>query len=155
MKRLLSALFLLGCAETPPIIEGPSPSELPPAPPSARLDAARPPPGKLYRDDVERAVDAGLGQFLQKVSVEAQLRDGKFNGWIVRGLYPPDFWAGIDLRPGDVVTSVNGKPIERDTDAYSAFQSLKTAPRLDIAASRDGAPHPLGFEIVPRPTRPN
>lgn len=153
VKRLLIVLCALGCAETPPRVEGPAPAELaaaPPAPATVRpLDQA--PPGKLFREDVDAIVDAGLGQFLQHVSVDAQLRDGKFTGWIVRGLYPPDYWSGVDLMPGDVITQINGKSIERDTEAFAVFQSLKMAPKLTVSALRAGAPHPLSYDIVPRP----
>jgi type II secretory pathway component PulC len=100
---------------------------------------------------VNATVDAGFPQFLQKVRVEPELVDGKFAGWIVRGLNPPEFWAGVDLEPGDVVTQVNGKPIERETEAFAVFQGLKTARRLQVSALRQGMPHPLDYEIVDRP----
>ena len=96
-------------------------------------------------------VERGFPQFLQKIQVEANVRDGKFAGWLVRALYPQDFWADVDLQPGDVVTQVNGLPIERETQAYDAFQGLKTAPRLVVSYVRDGTPRTLTFEIVPRP----
>jgi general secretion pathway protein C len=128
---------------------------LPPAPAEAVVQSERPPPGKLYRDDVTGLVDRGFPQFLQQIQVEANVRDGKFAGWLVRALYPQDFWADVDLQPGDVVTQVNGLPIERETQAYDAFQALKTAPRLVVSYVRDGAPRSLSFEIVPRPASVN
>jgi len=144
-------LFCASCGGTP-VIEGPAPALLPPPPaPEATLPPNRPPRGKLYRDDVQAAVDQGFPQFLQKVQVEANVRDGKFAGWLVRALYPQDFWADVDLQPGDIVTQVNGLPIERETQAYDAFQSLKTAPRLVVSYVRDGAPRTLAFDIIPRP----
>ncbi|HET9957794.1 MAG TPA: hypothetical protein VFQ61_25020 [Polyangiaceae bacterium] len=97
------------------------------------------------------AVDQGVPAFLQKVQVEASVRDGKFVGWQVRGLFPPADWQGIDLQPGDVITAVNGKSIERETDAYDVFVSLKTAPRLEVSVLRGAEPRRLTFEIVPRP----
>lgn len=115
------------------------------------ITSERPPPGKLYRDDVQRVVERGFPRFLQTVEVSANVRDGKFAGWVVRALYPMDFWAGVDLQPGDVVTKVNGLPVERETQAYDAFQGLKTAPRLVVSYVRDGAPRTLSFDIVERP----
>jgi S1-C subfamily serine protease len=96
-------------------------------------------------------VERGFPQFLQKVEVSADVRDGKFAGWVVRALYPMDFWAGVDLQPGDVVTKVNGLPVERETQAYDVFQALKSAPRLVVSYVRDGTPRTLSFEIVERP----
>ena len=155
-----AALFPLlilttNCAGTP-ILEGPAPALLPPPlAPEGTLPSNRPPRGKLYRDDVQAAVARGVPDFLQKVRVQASVRDGKFAGWLVRALYPRDFWAGVDLQPGDIVTLVNGLPIERETQAYDAFQALKTAPSLVVNYVRDGAPRTLAFEIVPRPAGTN
>jgi S1-C subfamily serine protease len=146
---LLAAVALWGCSSAP-VLEGPSPALLPP-PPSKVASGSRPPPGKLYRDEVVHAVDAGFPRFLQKIEVEAKIDDGRFAGWIVRALYPREFWADVDLAPGDVVTSVNGLPIERETQAYDVFQSLKQAPRLVVSYTRKGEPRSLTFEIVQRP----
>jgi hypothetical protein len=147
-------LFSASCGGTP-VIEGPAPALLPPPPtPEASLPSNRPPAGKLYRDDVQAVVDRGFPQFLQKVQVEASVRDGKFAGWLVRALYPQDFWADVDLQPGDIVTQVNGLPIERETQAYDAFQALKTAPRLVVSYIRDGAARTLAFDIIARPASP-
>lgn len=128
---------------------------LPPPPAEPVVQSDRPPPGKLYRDDVTSVVERGFPRFLQQIQVEANVRDGKFAGWLVRALYPQDFWADVDLQAGDVVTQVNGLPIERETQAYDAFQGLKTAPRLVVNYVRNGAPRTLSFEIIERPIGAN
>jgi type II secretory pathway component PulC len=58
----------------------------------------------------------------------------------------------VDLREGDVVTRVNGLPIERETEAFSAFQGLKQAKELTVALERDGQAKKLRFPIVERKT---
>lgn len=121
-----------------------------PPPPAVPPPPVRAPEGKLYRDDVARTVDRGFGVFLQKIKVEANVRDGKFAGWIVRALYPRDFWDGVDLQAGDVVTYVNDKPIERDNQAFEVFQSLKAAPRLRVRYLRAGEARTLDYEIIER-----
>jgi type II secretory pathway component PulC len=120
--------------------------------------AQRPPAGTLWRHEVNAVVDGGLGRFLQFLFARlevAPLLDGRerFVGWEVVRLHPARFWEGIDLREGDVVTSVNGKPIERDTQAYDAFQSLKTADELVIALLRRGERMELVFKIAVQPGR--
>lgn len=148
---LVVACGLAGCGSAHPRLEGPAPELLPPEP-AVTPPSARAPAGKLYQQDVVELVDAGFPQFLQRVEVEAHVRDGKFVGWTVLALYPPDFWSSVDLRAGDVVTAVNGKPIERETQAYDAFQSLKSAPRLVVTYLRAGRPLELSFDIIQRPT---
>ena len=54
-------------------------------------------------------------------------------------------------RASDVVTSINGMPIERDTQAYEAMVSLKKASELRVAYLRGGEERVLVMKIVPRP----
>lgn len=119
--------------------EAPAPK---PAPPPSR------PSGELARAEVVKFVDAGFWKFLQQVEVEPNLDDGRFRGWIIVALRPPAFWEGVDLAPGDVVTSVNDKPIERETEAFDAFQALKTAPALHVSYVRKGAERRISYQIA-------
>ncbi|HEX5097952.1 MAG TPA: hypothetical protein VFV94_00560 [Polyangiaceae bacterium] len=102
----------------------------------------------LRRGDVVTVVDAGFGTFLERVQVEPSLDAGRFRGWTIVELTPPGFWEAVDLKPGDIVTSVNGMPIEREMDAWAAFQSLKTAREIDVSYYRAGAERKLAYRIV-------
>ena len=64
-----------------------------------------------------------------------------------------DFWQGIDLKAGDVVVSVNGMPIEHETQAYEAFQALKKASELRVKIVRGGRDRDLTFRIIDAPDR--
>jgi S1-C subfamily serine protease len=52
---------------------------------------------------------------------------------------------------GDVVTRVNGMPIERETEAYDAFQALRTAGEVRVSLLRGGVPRVLSYRIAERP----
>jgi len=112
------------------------------------------PPGTpdhtLARSAVKAAVDQGLGFFLQHVELDDQpvMANGKFHGFRIANLRDPDFWTGVDLKPGDVVTTVNGFPIERPEQAQTAFESLQVASELKVAYDRDGKPRELVYAIV-------
>jgi type II secretory pathway component PulC len=126
----------------------------PPQSPAARPATPREPvrpKGVIYRDEVVKIVNGGLGRFLQHVDVEVSLRGGKFEGFRIVELRPPGFWKGVDLGPGDVVMSVNGMPIERPPDAYRAFQHLKTANEVVITYLRGAEERRLVYRIVERP----
>ena len=56
-------------------------------------------------------------------------------------------WTGVDLHPGDVVTSVNGFKIERESEANKAFQSLEVASEIRVSVIRDGKPLELRFDV--------
>jgi S1-C subfamily serine protease len=105
-------------------------------------------PGVLARSALRRAVDAGLGRWLGGVDVEAARAGGRFSGWRIRRLYPGDpCYAALDLRPGDVVTRINGASIERPEQANALFVSLPAAPALTVEYLRDAAPRSLTLTI--------
>ena len=54
-----------------------------------------------------------------------------------RGL--PDEWRDIDVKPGDVVTRVNGLPLETPDEAWEAWKSVARSANLTIDVMRDGA----------------
>jgi S1-C subfamily serine protease len=106
----------------------------------------------FQRADVERVIDAGLGRFLTHVTLEPRLSAGRFAGWSIVALEPPQAWSGIDLRPGDVVTKVNGMAIEREMEAFDAFQAVRQAPALEVSYLRQDQPRRLRIEIVGTPS---
>jgi type II secretory pathway component PulC len=126
---------------------------MPVAKKKARPASARP-RATLYRDEVDQVVKDGLGAFLQRVAVGPSLREGRFFGFRVLALSPPEFWSSVDLKPGDVVMSVNGMPIERPIQAHEAFSSLTTADRLVVTLVRQGQTRELSYQIRSRASAP-
>lgn len=143
---MLGGGLLLGCGPSYP------PSEYPPAPPPKTDAAGRAlvpaPAGSLWRHDVNGAIDKGLGYFLQRVDVEPAFADEKFLGFKIVQLHPMAWWQGVDILPGDIVLSLNGMPIERATEAHTAFESLRTASELRVAYIRNGQRRELKYAIV-------
>jgi S1-C subfamily serine protease len=114
-------------------------------------DQPTPRPGHLPRAAVLATLSQGLGAFLARLDTEPVLVSGRFRGWRIVRLAEQDpqkpFWKGVDLGPGDVVTSVNGRPIERPEQALTAFQSLSMDPQLRVAYERDGKRRELVYLI--------
>lgn len=139
--------WLSGCSQYPE-------SEYPKAPPPgvnvSEADVAPAAPGTLWRSDVNAALDAGLGRFLQRVELVPQVHEGNFVGFRIVELRPPSWWQGVDLFPGDVVTRVNGMPIEQPTEAHAAFESLRNADKLTVTYLRDDKERELSYSIVKR-----
>ena len=136
--------LLVGCGAAPEPVAPKAVSKAP----AAQKIPARPPQGALYRDDVNALIERGFPEFLQRVEVEPRLVDGQFRGWSIVNLNPSDFWSGVDLKPGDVVTRVNDLPIERETEAFDAFESLKQSDALRVAFQRDGQSRVLEYKII-------
>jgi hypothetical protein len=141
------AIVLAACASS----EAPPPKQPAPPPRPAAVAPAPPAPpalpSRLARADVDRVlITQGPPWVLRRiVSEEVMKSDGKFAGWRLVGL--PDEWRGIDLRPGDVVTRVNGLPLETPDQAWDAWKSVAKAPELKISLVRDGAPRELTLPI--------
>ena len=102
----------------------------------------------MFREDVNALIERGFPEFLQRVEVEPRLVDGQFRGWSIVNLSPSQFWSGVDLRPGDIVLRVNDLPIERETEAFDAFESLKKSDALRVAFQRGGQTRMLEYKIV-------
>ncbi|HET6146773.1 MAG TPA: hypothetical protein VFH68_04530 [Polyangia bacterium] len=129
-------------ADAPPVVPPPPPRSC-----EARIGADR-----LRRSALKRTVDAGLGRWLQTVSVDPLLARGRFKGWIIRSFNPgspgDSCYAGVDLRTGDVVTRVNGRGVERPEEALEVWTALPASPELVIDFVRDGQPRTMRFGIV-------
>ena len=151
-----ASLLLVACGSSQyPSLDDPlPPSErgVPSASAQAGAPAAPATAGTLKRVDVERVVDAGLGRFLEHVALEPSLAGGKFVGWAIVDLSPRELFRGIDLQRGDVVSRVNGMPIERETEAFDAFQAVRQAPTLEVTYLRQNQPHTLRLTIVGAPS---
>lgn len=110
----------------------------PPAPPATE--------GTIDRAALDEVLDGGLGRFLQRVETEPHLDAGRFVGFRVTALNGPIF-EGVDLAPGDTLTSVNGMPIERPEQALGAWDALRVASELTVEYVREGEARQLRFAI--------
>jgi len=130
-------------------MEGEAPAEEPK--PESRLDQPyeRVSTGVIARSELLPVLDEGLGRFLQNVQTEPSFHKGTFVGFRIVSLFPGEpAFASLDLRPGDTVTRINGKPIERPEQAAAAWDDLRTASNLVVDYRREGEEHALRFTIV-------
>ncbi len=151
---------VVGCASSqpPPAARADTPTvEAPAATESA--EAPRPkravPPGTLRREDVLEVLGRGVPALLEVIDVEAMTdRGGRFLGWRVVAIRDAGL-AGGDVRPGDVISRLNGRKIETPLDFYDAFQALAFARDLSLDGQRGGAPLALRYPISDDPTLPS
>jgi hypothetical protein len=154
----LSLLGVAGCggrkeAEDPHVVESAGLPETESQ--AAVLESVDTPLTELERAKVVATIDDGLGQFLQKVELEASMNEGRFEGFRIVSFAVPEDWRGVGLLVGDVVTSINDLPIERPEQAHAAFVALRAAPALEVGYLRAGQPMRLSLPIVgPAPPPP-
>ena len=151
-ERANAPLDEVPAAEVPPA-EAP-PAEAPPIEeptPESSLDQPyeRVRKGVITRTELVPVLDEGLGRFLQNVQTEPEFHKGAFVGFRIVSLFPGEpAYASLDLRPGDTVTRINGRPIERPEQAIAVWEELRTASVLVVDYRRDGEPQALRFAIV-------
>jgi type II secretory pathway component PulC len=124
---------------------------LPGEQPRTQLEPGSSPFGldSIRRQEIDPVLEAGLGAYLQKVRTEPSFEKGRFVGFRILSLYPDDpSYASVDLRPGDVVTMINGLPIGRPDQASVAWDTLRTADELVVYYVRDEQPKTLRYSIV-------
>jgi hypothetical protein len=111
--------------------------------------ARRPPaprPAGLTRAQLLRTLDAGPGAFLAAVHVRAATGPRGFVGWEVVALEPP--FAGGSVAPGDVVTRVNGRTIERPEQLADVWTALRAASAIVVEYLRAGERRELTIPVV-------
>jgi hypothetical protein len=150
--RLVSAVVAWACAAALLVACGGSPAPEP-QPPKKPAGSAQPAQqvkaGELDRRQLDLALLEGPAWLLERVPITEVMDKGKFVGWRVEHL--PEEWAGVDLRSGDVVTAVNGMPLETPDDLWAAWTTLSVASELKIAYSRDDEPRELSVPIHGQP----
>lgn len=153
MRRLVAVLALslasVACGgSSPPAASAPAKA---PAASATEPDPAAPTPAPaaLTRAQVRDAIKRGVGAFLNASQLTFDdwpvMQAGKFHGFRLRSIRSD---LGLDLKPGDVLLSVNGMPIERPEQADAAMRSLEKATALRVDYERDGAPRVIEIPIV-------
>ena len=105
--------------------------------------------GVLRRAALVRVIESGLPRWMQGVEGDRALANHRFQGWLIKSLYPGDpCYQEIDLRPGDVVQKVNGKSIEKPEQAFDVAESLRTAPAIVVEFLREGKPQRISITIA-------
>ncbi len=96
-----------------------------------------------------------LGFMPEDLSPEmaAQLGIGIDAGVVVADIFDrtPAFEAGV--RPGDLITGLNGDPVKSAQDLVSRLAALKPGASVELDGRRRGQPFKLTLKIIERPTR--
>jgi type II secretory pathway component PulC len=149
---LALAMAVIGCAQTSGRPAFPEPREDETAAQGTTAPRAEPAaaakPG-LHRQELTAVLDRGPGAFLQSVRVRASLGGGSFSGWEILSLDAEDGrFERVDLGPGDVVTRINGRVVERPEQLSEVWESLRGATELVVEYRRHGELRELRFPIV-------
>ena len=128
---------------TPPP-QASAPSVAPAA--SGPLDTANAEPGVLLRDIRDRLV-SDPQSVMSLIRAQPFRKNGKLAGYRIRPGRDRQLLEKFGLRSGDVVTAINGVPMDNPLKALELMRDLKTTTSLSVDIERRGVPQSLNFSI--------
>jgi general secretion pathway protein C len=87
-------------------------------------------------------------RLMQSVRARPVIQDGMLHGLEVRPTRNARQFQQAGLRPGDVITSVNGMPVSAIEDTDQLFAELSAQSQVDIVIERDGQALPLRIQLI-------
>lgn len=84
---------------------------------------------------------------LQLINAQPVMDGGQLKGYRVTPGRDRRLFNRVGLRPGDVVTSVNGVPLSDPAQMGKLFDQLATARRLDVTVERGGQQSQLSLDL--------
>ena len=90
------------------------------------------------RNDIQALLTGAGGTDLRVVE-----KDGKIIGMRLVGAGPGTTAAKLGAANDDIIYSIGGHPLDSIANAYRAGDLVASEPRIEIKASRNGAPYTL------------
>lgn len=100
----------------------------------------------LKGDQIENALE-NLDQLMEQARIRPHIEEGKPSGISITGIKPNTVFRKMRLRNGDIITGVNGTPIESVEDAMQIFGDLSSAPEVQLEIKRRGRKRVLNYKI--------
>ena len=130
-----------GVVSRAPVAPAPSPSVS-----SGPIDTANAAPGALLRDIRDRLV-SDPQSVMNLIRAQPFRKNGKLAGYRIRPGQDRQLLEKFGLRSGDVVTAINGVPMDNPLKALELMRDLKSANSLSVDIERRGVPQSLNFSI--------
>ncbi len=84
---------------------------------------------------------------LELINAQPVMENGQLTGFRVNPGRDRALFARVGLRPGDVITSVNGMQLSDATQMGQVFQQLKSAQQLQVTINRGGREQQLQLKL--------
>jgi general secretion pathway protein C len=96
---------------------------------------------------VRRRLMENPQEALQMINAQPVMENGRLSGFRVNPGKDRALFARAGLRPGDVVTAVNGMQLTDATQMGQVFQQLKSAQQLEVTINRGGRKQQLQLKL--------
>lgn len=100
----------------------------------------------IDRSAVQRNLQ-NLGQLFTQMRAIPNLAGNQTDGFRLSEIQGGSIFQQMGLQNGDVVTSINGQPLNDPTQAIALFNSLRDASNISMEVERGGQPVSLTYDI--------
>jgi general secretion pathway protein C len=140
-----------GAGPAPGAYQPPSPevsSVSPPENPLAAPDSSDAPSSRisLQREQIADAIN-NVNSLMQQARIRPHFKDGKPDGLTFSRVQQDSIFSKLGLQSGDIITGVNGSPIESVDDALGFYNSLKTETNVKLQIRRRGKDQLIDYSI--------
>jgi len=88
-----------------------------------------------------------INQLLTEVRIRPNMNKGKPDGLSLAYIKQGSIFTKLGLKKGDIITGLNGKPINSPEDAFSFYKSLETGSDLSLSIRRDGKQEIINYQF--------
>lgn len=100
----------------------------------------------IQRSRIQDAIK-NVNQLMKHVRIRPHFTNGQADGLKLTGVRPGSLFTDIGFRNGDIVTGVNGEPIQSVDDALKFYSSLKTASNVNLQIRRRGMAQTIQYRV--------
>ncbi len=112
----------------------------------ASIEQTSPNQFNLPRAEVDRAV-ADLNKVLTEARAIPHTENGVAAGYKLIQIVPGSIYDKLGLKNGDVLSGLNGEPINDPGKAWEMLNQLKTQSRMELSVKRDGKTSNFVYDI--------
>lgn len=100
----------------------------------------------VAQKDVQDSIN-NINQLLTEVRIRPNMDKGKPDGLALTYIKQGSMFMKLGLKNGDIITGLNGKPINTPEDAFSFYKSLEAGSDLSLSIRRDGKPETIHYQF--------
>jgi general secretion pathway protein C len=153
-RNLIQIRYPGGPLETLHLYQGEGPKGSPPAPVTGRTAGAADASIKAIGEnrwviprEVAEQARGNLNELLRTARMEPNIVEGRTEGFVVRMIRPKSLLDTLGILRGDIISQINGMPLDGPEKALLVFQQLREAKQLSIGLIRNGTPMNFEYEV--------
>ncbi|HXW83489.1 MAG TPA: type II secretion system protein GspC [Candidatus Binataceae bacterium] len=112
------------------------------------IDVEETAPGRyaVKRSDIKMAL-RHTADLMTQIHATPNMENGHPNGLTISEIEPGSVFEDLGLQDGDILTSIDGRPLTNPSTAISMLSSLPSRPSVEVTVMRDGTPTQLHYDI--------